>query len=472
MNAQDLALLKQLSPEEKRRLAARMLRERSGEAAAPYPLSHNQRALWVLHRLAPQSSAYHVSFPLRLRSRVDVEALRRACQALIARHPLLRSRFFERDGEPLQAPVPEARVSFEQVEARRSAPDAWRSLLDTLYRRPLELEKGVVARFFLVSLDEQDHVLLPVVHHIAIDGHSILLVLEELGRLYAEQTTGQPALLPLLAHGYEDFVQAQRQLLAGPEGERLWSYWKEQLRGELPVLELHPDKPRPPVRGERGRTLRVSLDRELTQGLKDFARQRGVTLFTLMLAAYQVLLHRYTGQGELLIGCPDGSRPGAEYGRIVGYFVNPVPIRGDLSGDPSFEEFLRRLSRTVQGAFSHRELPFAVLNERLQTKRDPSRTPIFQACFNFLQLLGQRELESLIAPAQGRAVTASWGGLRAEPLEIDQQEGQFDLVLDLFEAHGSLSGTLKFNTDVYETASLERLRGHYERLLRELLSAP
>ena len=389
-NISDLSTLQHISPEDKRRLTARLLRERSGAAADPYPLSHNQRSLYVLYRLDPASAAYHVSFPLRLLDRVNVDAMRRACQALIERHPQLRARFFERGGEPMQAMPAGVEVAFEHLDLTGLPAEEQHQRLNAAYRRPFDLAAGPVARFTLATRGAEDHVLLPVVHHIAIDGHSILIILRELGALYRQCSAGLPARLPLLVHGYDDFVHQQELMLAGPNGERLWLYWRDRLAGELPVLDLPTDLPRPPSRGDRCHTVTVTVAPELTARLKALAKSRGVTLFTLMLAAYQVLLHRHSGQEDILVGCPDGSRPGPEYNPVVGYFVNPMIVRGDLSGNPPFTDLLANVARDVIDGFAHREMPFAVLVERLGLGRDPSRTPLFQAAFNFLQLVNGR----------------------------------------------------------------------------------
>ncbi len=470
----DLELVRHLSPDEKRRLTARLLRERSGAAAQPYPLSHNQRALFVLHQLAPHSAAYNVTFPLHCLDKVDGEALQRACQCLVDRHPLLRSRYFETSGEPMQAVMPPGEVDFRQMDLRGLTETEQRQRLDESYRHPFDLSAGRPARFILATLAEGNQVFMPVVHHIAIDGQSILICLRELAALYRQCAEGIPARLPLLTSGYDDFVLWQQRLLEGPDGDRLWHYWHERLGGALPVLDLPTDFPRPPVRSELGCTLTIRVDPHRTARLKSLARNQGVTLFTLLLAVYQVWLHRHCGQDDILVGCLDGSRPGAEFAQVVGYFVNPTVLRSKVSGDLPFSTLLGALAGNVVEAFAHREMPFGLLLERLGLVRDPSRTPLFQAAFNFLHLYNQKALEDLFTPPlPGQAaIEGEWGGLRVLPFEMAQQEGQFDIVLDLFEARGGLYGTLKYNSGLYLPATMERWWEHFMRLVDAVLDAP
>ena len=462
------SLLQNLSPDQKRRLAARLLRERSGEAFRPYPLSHNQRALYVLHQLEPDSAAYHVSFPLRILDAVDADAMERACQALTDRHPMLRSRIFQVDGEPMQAVLPAMPVCFERLDLSGLSPERQRQEIEARYRRPFDMDAGPLARFHLITLGEREHVWLPLVHHIAIDGQSILIALQETAALYRQFAGGPAAALPLQPTGYDDFVQWQRHMLEGADGDRLWAFWQQRLQGPLPQLDLPTDAVRPAAAGQDGRTLNVMIEPALTAQLKETARRQGVTLFTLMLAAFQVLLHRHSGQDDILIGCPNGSRPGGDYNPVVGYFVNPIALRADLSGNPAFADFLQAQGRAVLDAFAHRDLPLAVLVEKL------GQAPALQAAFNFLQLVNQKELENLFTPPlPGQPATpGDWGGLSALPYPIAQQEGQFDLVLDLFEGRGALFGTFKFNAALYQPETIARWWAHYLQLLQSIVADP
>ncbi len=466
--------LEGLSADEKRSFLERLLRQEASRNRATHPLSYNQKSLWFVNQLAPKSAAYNVAFSARIHSAVDVAALRRALQALVDRHPALRTALPVRDGEPAQEVAGHRDVHFEHVDATGAAWDALEEKLRDAYRQPFDVQQGPLFRAHLFSRSERDHALLLNVHHLVFDGWSLWMLVEELHQLYPAMRANTPVALPPVAGTYADFARWQAELLAGPTGERHWQYWKQKLSGSLPALNLPTDHPRPPVHRHHGASQGLKLPPELTARLKALAQAEGTTLFVALLAAYQALLHRYSGQDDILVGSPTaGSGRGERrFASTVGNFVNPVVLRGDLSGSPSFRSLMGQLRKTVLEALEHQDFPFAMLVERLQPERDKSRTALFQAAFMFQrpQSTSQRVVR-LLTPGDA-GVREELGGLEVEPLFMPQQEGQFDLALEMIEARDSVFGVLKYNTDLFEPATAARMVGHLERLLASAVAAP
>ncbi|HEU4509394.1 MAG TPA: condensation domain-containing protein, partial [Pyrinomonadaceae bacterium] len=325
------------------------------------PLSYGQRALWFLHELAPESAAYHVAAAARIYSPVNTAALQRALDTLVQRHPALRTTF------PVESETPVQRVN-ARVEIRLDEKDGGDVSFD--------LTRGPLLRVSLSRRAEDEYVLLFVAHHIILDFWSMALLINELGLIYEAQTRNSSIDFPPLPIDYLEYSRSQAAMLEGPEGERLWNYWQKQLHGAQTVLNLPVSKPRPPVQSYAGANERFYLDAELTAKLKQLAHDYNTTLYTTLLAAFQVLLYRYTGQEDLLVGSPTSGRGKAALSSVIGYFVNPVILRAHISPDLTFEAFHTEVRRTVLEALDHQEFPFGLLVERLQIERDPSRAPL------------------------------------------------------------------------------------------------
>jgi amino acid adenylation domain-containing protein len=441
-------------------------------AAIPntFPLSYGQQALYFLYKLEPLNAAYNVAVTLRIRSHLDVSALRLAVESLIARHPMLRATFREQDGELFQEIDSDYEACFEEVDASSLTFDELKQKVVQTYQRPFNLETGPIVQATLFYVKDQDYVLLLNIHHIACDGWSIWILVDELLLLYAAQKKGVAASLPPINFTYKDFVNWQAQLLSSSQKESMQAYWQQQLAGELPVLNLATDKPRPPVQNYHGASHSFQLSPELVQKLKELAKLEGVTLYTVILAAFQVLLHRYTGQEDILLGSPTAGRSKAEFAQIVGYFVNPVVLRANFSSNPTFQTFLAQVSSTVLGAIAHQDYPFPLLVEQLQPKRDQSRSPVFQVFF-VLQKTHLASMRDLLTQNETQIRT---GDLLLEPFEILQQEGQeqFDLFLDMIEANKLLLGGFKYNTDLFDSSTIERMAAHFQNLLLAIVENP
>jgi amino acid adenylation domain-containing protein len=453
-----------LSLEQKREMLARLLRHRADEPRTA-PLSHGQRSLWVAQQVAPSSRAYNEAHAWRIPAAVDATALRRAFQALASRHAVLRTTYPSAQGEPSQQIHARVEVPFEHVDASSWALDQLRQRLTEEADRPFDLARDLPLRVFLFRRGPFEYVLLVVMHHIAMDLWSLGVMLDDLRALYAAERAGTPARLASPGAEYTAFARWQADMLAGTEGERLASYWRQQLAGGTPELNLPTDRPRPPVRSHNGASLALALDDRLAERLRGLARSQGVTLYATMLAAFQVLLHRYSGQDDIRVGSPTAGRTRGAWRRTVGYFVNPVVLRADLSSNPPFTDFLAQVRRTVAGALAHQDYPIPLLVEQLEPVRDRSRSPLFQAHFAWEKPAG------VVEDGEG-PVRFDMGELVLESLPLGRNTTQFDLTLMVLEAGRSLTATLQYSTDLWDEATMARLAGHYRTLLEGIVADP
>lgn len=437
-----------------------------------YSLSRGQLALWFLHQLSPDSAAYNIIAVARIRGRTDVRALRSSFQALVDRHPSLRVNFNARHGAPVQTIQDDAQVCFHEEDASGWSDERLNQQVSEAAHRPFDLENGPVFRINLFERADQEQVLLLAAHHIVIDLWSLAVVARELGELYEAEISGRTASLPALEVSYEDYVHWQAQSLAGARGEQLWAYWQKQLAGELPVLDLATDHPRPSLQTYNGSSESIKLSAEVAAKLQALALQEGVTLYMLLLAAYQSLLYRHTGQEESLIGSPTTGRMHAQFASLVGYTVNMVVIRSTVSDDQTFIEHLAQVRETVLGAFEHQDYPFALLADKLQPVRDGSRSPVFQTAF-VLQKAPTFIDHALAAFALGEeGERIDLGSLMLESIKLEQQVAQFDLTVTAAALNGGLAFSFQYNTDLFEAATIRRMAAHFGVLLESIVSNP
>ncbi|MGH7221893.1 MAG: non-ribosomal peptide synthetase, partial [Gemmataceae bacterium] len=455
-----------LSLTEKRMLLAELLREKAKQDST-FALSHGQRGLWFLSQLDRAGAAYNIFFPARIRSRVDVPAFRRALQTLIDRHPSLRTTFEQQDGEPRQRVHEKLSLWLEVHDAASWSEEVLRTRIEEEAYRPFDLERGPLMRTYLFSRSPDEHIFLLTAHHIIGDFWSLVLLMEEMQELYPGErptSAGGSGLDRPMSH-YRDFVRWQTDMLASGEGERLWSYWEKQLAGVATVLELPTDRPRPPRFTQRGAAVSCRIEPELTRRLKALAAAEGVTLYTVLLSAFQVLLGRHSGQDDFVIGSPFAGRSRSEFERVVGYFINMLPLRVNLSSDPPLRDLLRQTGATVLEALQHQDYPFPLLVEQLNVKRDPSRAPLVQASFTLEK--AHRSVGvgcwSFFLPRS--KVRLNVGGLRAEPYRVEHRTCQMDLEMILEEDDGTIYGMLRYNADLFDEASIVRLSEHYRVLL-------
>ncbi|RKH43053.1 non-ribosomal peptide synthetase, partial [Corallococcus sicarius] len=428
---------------------------------ADLPLSFSQQRLWVVDQLQPGGSQYNIPVAVRLEGTLDVESLRRALEHLVARHESLRTTFALKDGQPVQRvhlapswtlpltdlePLP---AGEREAEAHRLSAEEASTAFD--------LGTGPLLRTRLLRLDARLHVLLLNMHHVVSDGWSMGVLVREVAAGYAAFTTGTTPALPPLPVQYADFAAWQRQWLQGDVLDQEVTWWMEHLAGAPRVLELLTDKPRPALRSSRGGLLPVHLPLELTQGLVRLARQENATPFMALLAAWQVLLSRYTRQEDLLVGSPVAGRRHGELEGLVGFFVNTLVLRGRVRAKDSFRALLSQVRDTTLAAYEHQDLPFEKLVEELQPQRDLSRNPLVQVILA-LQNAPQGELK---AP-----------GLTLRPVEVENATARFDLGLLLSESPDGLRGVLEYSTDLFEHATAVRMAGHLRALLESIVAAP
>jgi amino acid adenylation domain-containing protein len=447
-------------------------RPASVSVAAPadeYPLSYGQRALWFLHQLAPMSTAYVIASAARLRD-VDVAALQRAFTALAERHPILRATFQARDGEPYQQ-YHAAAAWYTRTDATEWDAATLRARMAEAVRQPFDLARGPLLRVQLYE-DAAGVTVLLVVHHLIADLWSMGVFVHELKLLYAAAMLGVPARLPPQRAQYTDFVRWQLDMLAGAAGDRLWSYWRQQLAGDIAALNLPTDHPQPASLSGRGASQSMRLSPAITNQLKAVCQAHGLTSYMLLLAAFQALLYRYSGQPDILVGSPAAGRRRGAFADVLGYFVNPVVLRTRFTSDWTCAALFAQVRQTVLDALDHQDYPFALLAERLQPARDFGQTPIFQVMF-IVQKLPVFEAEALAAFALDIAgVELRLGELQLESLALEPTAAQFDLTMVLAELADGLAATLRYQPDRFDTTTISRMLGHFRQLLAGMLDDP
>jgi len=429
------------------------------------PLSYGQRALWFVQRLAPAATAYNVSLAARARN-LDAVAFRAAWQALADRHPALRTTYPAPVGSPVGRVHRQLPVNAAEVDASAWSTEELERRVEEEADRPFDLERGPVVRLRLFRRPAEVVTLLSL-HHIAIDFSSLAILLEELGVAYAAAARGVPPELPPLTATYEDFTRWQVEMLAGERGEVLWAYWRSRLAGVPTELALPTDRPRPARSSFRGATRDLVLGPDLTRGLKLLAAAEGVGLDTLILTVFQALLHRISGQQDILVGNPVPGRGLPAFAEVVGYFINTVVLRGDFSGAPSFRTALARMHARSQEARAHQDFPFPLLVERLRPARGAS--PLFQVFF----VLYQGEEERVVRLLTGQAGTIlDLGGLRLEPWPLGGQAAMFDLSLLMSDAGDRIAATFQYSSDLFDAATIDRLADDFLALLEAVLADP
>jgi amino acid adenylation domain-containing protein len=423
------------------------------------PLSFAQERLWFLDRLRPGEISYNLPFALRLRGALDVAALERSLGEIVRRHDALRTVFRERNGTPVQLvapftgfPLPVKDLS-HLSEAEREAEVQRELVAESGAERPFNLSAGPLFRVSLLRLGAREHVLLLSQHHIVSDGWSMGVLYRELAALYEAYRDGGESPLAELPVQYTDYAVWQREQVEGAVMDRQLAYWRGRLGDAPELLELPTDRPRPPVQTYRGATVPVEISAELLERLQALGRGEGATLYMVLLGAFQVLLSKYSGSEDVVVGSPIAGRTRQEVEDLIGFFVNTLVLRTDLSGDPSFREVLRRAREVTLGAYEHQEVPFERLVAELQPERSLSHTPLFQVIFT-LQTAG----------GDGAALP----GLGVSPVEAERVSAKFDLSLALTPTPHGLRGGLTYSTDLFDRGTVDRMLGHLERVLEQV----
>jgi amino acid adenylation domain-containing protein len=431
------------------------------DRAGPLPVSFGQERLWFVDRLEGGSTFYHVVLSARYTGAMDVPALERALGEVVRRHEVLRTTFREAGEVPVQVVAPFAgfRVDLDDLshlagEARDA--ELKRRLADD-GARPFDLAAGPLFRATLYRLADDEHVLLIGMHHVVCDAWSMAILFRELSALYEAYRQGRECHLPDLPVQYADYAAWQRNHLQGEVLEGHLAYWRGQLAGAPPVLELPTDRPRPPVQSYRGAGEPVHLSREVLDRLNALARGEGATLYMVLLGAFQVLLAKYAGTDDVVVGSPIAGRTRHEVEGLIGFFINTLVLRTQLGGDPSFREVVRRVREVTLGAYEHQDVPFEKLVAELQPERSLSHSPFFQAVF------------SLQNVDRARAALA---GLAARGMDGDVHTARYELTLDLSAGPSGLGGVMVYATDLWDAATIQRMLAHFARLVEQASAAP
>jgi amino acid adenylation domain-containing protein/non-ribosomal peptide synthase protein (TIGR01720 family) len=426
------------------------------------PLSFAQQRLWFLNELEPGSFFYNIPVVLRLKGQLNLAVLEQTLSEIIRRHEVLRTTFVPGvDGAPSQriaAPAPFKLTINDISGLPRVEQEAEAIRLATAEAQgPFDLARGPLLRISLLRLAGEEHIALVTLHHIISDGWSTGVFIREVAALYEAYSAGKESPLAEMEVQYADYAVWQREWLSGAVLEEQLGYWREQLGGELAVLDLPTDRPRPPVQGYRGMHQTLALSSELSTNLKALCRREGVTLYMALLGAFQILLHRYTRQTDIVVGTPIAGRNRAEIEGLIGFFVNTLVMRTDLSGDPSFRDVLQRVRAVALGAYAHQDLPFEKLVEELQPERDLSRHPLFQVMFET-----QNEPDDLMRLPN----------LVMESVEVDDATAKFDLTMLVGDYEQGLSVRIEYSVDLFDAETIIRLGQHFEILLTGMVADP
>jgi amino acid adenylation domain-containing protein len=425
------------------------------------PLSFAQQRLWFINELEPHSSTYNISGAIRLTGQLDLVSLERTLQEIIRRHEALRTNFISHNGQPIQVIHQNSSWQMTSIDLQELPTNEREEKIQQLVtgeaEKPFALDTDSLIRATLIIATETEHILLLALHHIVFDGWSMGVLIEEIALLYQAFVQGKPSPLAELEIQYVDFAVWQRQWLQGEILERQLNYWQQQLANPPVLLELPTDRPRPPVQTFRGAEQIFTIPADLTSALYSLSRQEGVTLFMTLLAAFDLLLARYTGQTDILIGSGIANRHHSQLEGLIGFFVNMLVFRTDLSGNPSFRELLGRVQSIVLPAYAYQDLPFEMLVDVLQPERTPSHSPLFQVAF-FLQN----------APASEIELT----GLTLSTLTREHKTAKFDLTLSLEQINDELIGVWEYNTDLFNGDTIARMACHFQTLLSGIVAHP
>ncbi|MGD1897770.1 MAG: amino acid adenylation domain-containing protein [Phormidesmis sp.] len=474
VNSPDIS---KLTAEQKRVLLAQLMQQQAAQLAPSHtaPLSFAQQRLWFIDQLQPGQTVYTIPAALRLQGQLQVDVLQRCLDEIIARHEVLRTRFVVAEGEPVQKAVLQQKIELsvieiadissesavESAEVELAASDSvlsqLRPYLQSLVAKPFDLATGPLLRAQLIKLSEHDYVLAVTVHHIVADYWSLKVLMKEIALLYQAFSHQQPSPLPELPIQYGDYAQWQRDQQSASEKETQFNYWLTKLAEPPAVLQLPTDYSRPAVQRFRGARHRFSLSLALSDALASLAQRSQATLFMTLLAAFNVLLYRYSNQADILVGSTVSNRDRTEIKELIGLFVNNLVFRSTLSAEYSFEQLLQQVKETALAAYGHKDIPFEQIVDALQIDRQLSHNALFQVMF----ILHNTPTSSFSLPS-----------LTVSALDLDNSAARFDLSLDMYENESGLTGVFEYSTDLFKPSTIARLCGHFTTLLQEIVATP
>ncbi len=426
-----------------------------------FPASFAQQRLWLIHQLEPDDPSYNVPTVLRLEGQLNVQALQQALDEVVRRHEVLRTTFAIVNDRTAQIIHPQFRIPIDMIDLGDvPAAERWHEALRRVReeaKQPFDLEAGPVLRALLFRLKEDDHLSILTMHHIICDAWSQKVLVQEISALYDAYLHERSSPLAELTIQYADFAEWQQQWLTGEVLENQLAYWRKQLDGAPPVLNLPTDRPRPAIQSHRGATQAINLAPPVAQALKELSRQENATLFMTLLAGFKALLYRYTGQTDIVVGAGVIGRNQAETEKLIGFFVNTLPLRTNLSGEPNFRELVQRVQEVTLGGLAHQELPFEKLVEELKPERSLSYAPLYQVVFAFQSI-------NISPPALP--------GLRLSVPHIENTTAKFDLTFLAIDTEAGINCSLEYNTDLFDAATITRMLEHLQRLFEAAVANP
>ncbi|MCG3119026.1 MAG: Linear gramicidin synthase subunit B [bacterium] len=474
---------------QRRKLLEQLLKEKGVQSApppalaisrrhdsAPIPLALNQEGLWFIEQLDPGKAHYNIPGAVRVQGKLNIAALEHSLSEIVRRHDTLRTTFaLQADGTPCQIVALPAGVQLPLSDLR-GLPAAQREieakrLATAEAHRAFDLAKGPLFRTQLLRLDVEEYVLILNVHHLVADGWSLGIFTSEWRAFYEAFVNNTSAHLATLSRQYADFAVWQRQQMAEKNFQAQLAYWRQQLGGPLPVLQLPTDKPRPQTQSFRGGHEGFKFSPALTAALRKLARHEETTVYITLLAAFNVLLYSYTGQKELIVGSTFANRNRSEWQELIGFFVNTLPLRNKFSSDLSFREWLQRVRQTALAAAAHQELPLAKLVQELQPERDPSRNPFYQVVFDLLTPDHNPAVYGYGMLA-GPVETVEFSGLRITPVDFEYNISRFDLAVFIWDLPEGFAGVCEYGADLFEPATISRLVQNFEILLNHIVADP
>jgi hybrid polyketide synthase/nonribosomal peptide synthetase FtdB len=430
-----------------------------------FPLSFGQKAIWFTHQLNPASSAYNIGGVMHIPASLNLDALDKAIAGVVRRHPSLRTNFFVVDGEPVQRVFATRETTFELVDAQDMPWSQIREQVIGENRKPFDLENEALYRIRLYRQNAESYYFSISIFHIISDAWSNYMFLNEMQELYMQFNNNKEVALAPAETGYRDFVQWEGKLVNSIRGSSMYKFWRNHLPAEFPKLALPLDKKRPNVMTNQGSSFNFEIDKTLTEKITALSRKEGATMFMVLLSVYYTLLHRYSGQDDIIVGSPVAGRTTAEFSQVYGYFVNPLPLYQSFAGRPSFLSLLRKVKETTFAALENQEYPFALLVERLALAHDPSHTSVFQAMFVLLN--HQVERNNIDAHS-----VAQYKGFPMQLLQMPEEEGQFDLTLSVYEECGVYQCCFKYNSDLFFPDTIASMSAHFLQLAQQAVSFP
>ncbi|WP_430906598.1 non-ribosomal peptide synthetase [Maribacter sp. 2-571] len=458
-----------MSLEEKKALLAKLLKEKAAKETRDIPLSYGQRALWFLQRTAPTMSSYHVASAFEVAQTPEVSALQKALQRLVNRHELMRATFPMHNRQPVQHIA--GHMPVEVVQYPRTVAENTAEVVAKAYKLPFDLENGPLFRLELFPTAIGSHILLFTIHHIVCDGLSALTLMEELGAFYEAETQGRSLAMWPLQASFEGFVRNEESLLAEREGQRLAAFWEGYLQGEVPLLQLPQDKPHPQKPAFKGGSIPVTVNPALLSRLRTVAQVQKSTLYSVLLASWACLLRLHNHQQAMMVGIPVLGRYHEPTRKLVGNFMNSLPLRVGVPTGISFSELVEAIGQDMALLLENMAYPFALLVEKFPNARHAGRTPAFQTMFN-LQKPDERHPLTNLWHAKSAEASSNWGGMRVNAYPMPQQEGLFDLMADLVERDEAVVGNIKYNSEIFEEKTVIKLCERWIRLLESVAVDP